>query len=70
MVTREWLNEYRHVPRIVRTGWFRKEVVLVLQQRYHDKGTYDSPDVTGQYCPLDIDRKGWTDCTHFKQEDN
>lgn len=60
MVTREYLDNYRHVTRIIKEGFFsRRTVVLVLQQQYHDKGTYYSPtDVVG----LDIDRGGWEDC--------
>lgn len=64
-IIRTWLPEYRHVPRIVKTGWFSKGVVLVLQQRYHDKGTYWGPDDS---CGLDIDRSGWADCTHMNYE--
>lgn len=62
MVTREYLDNYRHVPRIIKEGFFRtRRVVLVLQQQYHDRGTYTSlADPLGG--PLDIDRKGWEDC--------
>lgn len=61
-VTRTWLPEYRYVPVTIKTGWFRKQVVFALEQKYHDKGDYNSPDVSGQYCPLHIDRTGWAFC--------
>lgn len=64
MVTRTWLPEYRHRPALIKTGLFSKKMVFVLQQKYHDKGEYNSPDST-QYCPIDIDRCGWADCEHI-----
>ena len=58
-VNRKWLPRFRHTPMRLKTGWFSSRIVQVLEQQYHDTGEYHSPDVSGQYCPLTIDRKGW-----------
>lgn len=58
-VKRKWLPKFRYVPVKIKTGWFSSQIVQVLQQKYHDKGEYFSPDVSGQYAPLMIDREGW-----------
>ena len=57
-VKRTWLSEFRHVPRKIKTGMFSSKIVYVLQQKYHDKGLYYSPDVT-EFLPTYIDKVGW-----------
>ena len=59
MIKRKWLPEFRYVPRKIKTGWFKSQIVQVLEQRFHETGEYHSPDVSGQHCPLKIDRYGW-----------
>ena len=58
-VKRTWLPEFRYIPVKIKTGWFSSRIVQALEQKFHDKGEYHSPDVSGQYCPIDIDRCGW-----------
>lgn len=56
------LLNFRHVPTVIKTSWFKKEIVLILQQEYHICGEYYSPEPSGQYCPLHIDKKEWRNC--------
>jgi hypothetical protein len=49
----------RHNPRIIRTGWFKKEVVMVLQEEVHVKG--ELPDSQGYNCGYQYDKVIWRD---------
>ncbi len=60
-VNRTWLKNYRHQARVVRVGWFKKQVVFVLQQEYQDMGTYYEPD--WENCEREIYKTGWADVT-------
>lgn len=62
MITREWLDEYRHVPRVIKQGFLSKpKVVFVLQQKCRDHGTYYFPDPSGR-SGLPVDNTHWVDC--------
>ncbi|QCQ57906.1 hypothetical protein Barba22A_gp055 [Rheinheimera phage vB_RspM_Barba22A] len=54
-----WLPEFRYVPRKIKTGWFTSQIVQVLQQKYRVTGEYYSPDVSGQYNSIPVDKTGW-----------
>lgn len=72
MVNRTYLNEYRHVPKIMRYGFLklRKRVVLVLEQRYHDKG-FKLPKDNRYFYDEGIqmvDEHGWCEVNHLNFE--
>lgn len=52
----------RHKPMIVKTGWFKKKIVMVLQAEYQEKGSVITDGYGGT---LDVDCKYWKDVRHL-----
>ncbi len=56
-LTKKYTGNRRHVPMRIKTGLFSSEIVLVLQQEYHEVGIFYHNPMDG--VPMYIDKYDW-----------